>query len=106
NRVCPSACPLALRVTIRSAPLHQLSPSECPFTSGIPITLPPYIRYSHQSAPLYSKYSFLSYFPIRAPLYIIFPVRVSLSTVCAHLCPLNIKWAIVPLTKCAHQSAP
>ncbi|CAI9575548.1 unnamed protein product, partial [Staurois parvus] len=82
----------------QSAPLHQLSPSECPITSGIPIRLPPYIWYSRQSAPLHSKYPFLSYFPIRVPLYIIFPIRVPLSTVCAHLCPLNIK--------CAHQSTP
>ncbi|CAI9542261.1 unnamed protein product, partial [Staurois parvus] len=36
----------------QSAPFHKLSPSECPFTSGIPITVPPYIGYSHQSSPL------------------------------------------------------
>ncbi|CAI9536622.1 unnamed protein product [Staurois parvus] len=57
---------------------------HCPFTSGIPITLPPYIRYSRQSAPLHSKYPFLSYFPIKVPLYIIFPIRVPLSITCAH----------------------
>ncbi|CAI9585715.1 unnamed protein product [Staurois parvus] len=62
-----------IRCAHHSAPLHQLSPSESPFTSGIPITVPPYIRYSHQiplsiifphqSAPLY-------YIPIRVPFYI------------------------------------
>ncbi|CAI9575915.1 unnamed protein product, partial [Staurois parvus] len=82
----------------QSAPLHQLSPSECSFTSVVPITLPPYIRYSRQSAPLYSQYPFLSYFPIRVPLYIIFPIRVLLSITCAH--------QRAPFHKCAHQSAP
>ncbi|CAI9620319.1 unnamed protein product [Staurois parvus] len=45
--------PHHIRCAHQSAPLHQLSPSECPFTSGIPITVPPYIRYSRQSAPLH-----------------------------------------------------
>ncbi|CAI9586825.1 unnamed protein product, partial [Staurois parvus] len=61
-----------IRCAHQSAPLHQLSPSECPFTSGIPITLPPYIRYSHQSATLHSKYPFLSYFTIRVPFYLFY----------------------------------
>ncbi|CAI9531520.1 unnamed protein product, partial [Staurois parvus] len=91
--VVPIRVPLYISCTHQSAPLHQLYPSECPFTSGIPITLPLYIRYSHQSAPLHSKYPFLSYLPIRVHHYIIFPIRVPLSITCAHLCPLNIKWA-------------
>ncbi|CAI9605909.1 unnamed protein product, partial [Staurois parvus] len=86
--------PPYIRCAHQSAPLNQLSPSECPFTSGIPITVPPYIRYSHQSAPLHSKYPFPSYFPIRLPLYIIFHIRGPLSITCVnqtapfhHMCP-------------------
>ncbi|CAI9600776.1 unnamed protein product, partial [Staurois parvus] len=80
-------------------PSHQLSPSDCPFTSGIPITFPPCIRYSRQSAPLHSKYPFLSYFPIRVPFFHHIP---------HHTCPLTLNVPIsVPLNiKCAHQRAP
>ncbi|CAI9545525.1 unnamed protein product, partial [Staurois parvus] len=100
--------PPYIRCAHQSAPLHQLSPSEFPYRSGIPITVPPYIRYCRQSAPLCSKYPFPSYFLIRVPLYIIFPIRLPVSITCAHqndpfhsMCPfvsLNIT--------CAHQSAP
>ncbi|CAI9560263.1 unnamed protein product [Staurois parvus] len=78
-----------LRCAHQSAPLHLVSPSECPFTSGIPITLPTYIRYSHQSAPLHSKYPFLSYSPSQCPFPSHVPIKVPLSTVCAYLCPLT-----------------
>ncbi|CAI9588562.1 unnamed protein product [Staurois parvus] len=103
--VCPSVCSLTLDVAItvqlyimyshhircahQCAPLPQLSASECPFTSGIPITVPPYIRYSpqsallhhipHQSAPFYhmrkSDCPFPSHVPIRVP----FPQYVPIS---------------------------
>ncbi|CAI9606057.1 unnamed protein product [Staurois parvus] len=55
-----------IRCAHQSAPLHQLSPSECPFTLGIPIRVPLYII-----------------FPIRVPLYIIFPIRVPPYITCA-----------------------
>ncbi|CAI9604068.1 unnamed protein product [Staurois parvus] len=58
--------PLYIRYPHHIAILHQVSPSHCHLTSGIPI-----------------RYPFLSYFPGIVPL----------STVCAHLCRLNIKWA-------------
>ncbi|CAI9550473.1 unnamed protein product, partial [Staurois parvus] len=88
---CPPVCTLTLGVTIRvqlyiiahqSAPLHQLSPSECPFTSGIPITVPPYIRYSHQStqstpflhiSPL--ECPFTAYYPSECPFPSHVPIR-------------------------------
>ncbi|CAI9612082.1 unnamed protein product, partial [Staurois parvus] len=62
----------------QSAALHQVSPSHCPLTSGIPVRVPLYTQ---------STSFFLSYVLLRVPL----------SIPCAHLCPLNIK--------CAHQSA-
>ncbi|CAI9550657.1 unnamed protein product, partial [Staurois parvus] len=93
---------------------HYIS---CPHQSA-PITVPPYIRYSCQSAPLHSKYPFTSYFPIRVlhyiiflirvPFYIIFLIRVPFHHMCQSDCPfpshmpirvpLNIKCAVrVPL---------
>ncbi|CAI9578244.1 unnamed protein product, partial [Staurois parvus] len=88
--------PLYIRCAHQSAPLHQLPPSECPFTSVAPIRVPLYIRYPHHISP--SEYPFISYSPSECPFPSHVPIRVPLSTVCAHLCPLNIKWA--------HQSAP
>ncbi|CAI9554880.1 unnamed protein product, partial [Staurois parvus] len=107
-RVCPSVCPLTLGVPIRvllyfscphqSAPLHQVSPSHCHLSSGIPV----------KSAPLPSKYPFLLYFPIRVPLYTIFPIRVPLCITCAHQSdPFHSMCPFMLLTiKYAHQSAP
>ncbi|CAI9596636.1 unnamed protein product [Staurois parvus] len=39
HQVSPSECPLT-----SGSPSEQLSPSEFPLTSGIPIRVPPYIR--------------------------------------------------------------
>ncbi|CAI9547753.1 unnamed protein product, partial [Staurois parvus] len=103
-----SVCPLTLGVPIRvlryiscphqSAPLHQVSPSQCHLTSGIPIRVPtytqsiPFHHIPHQSAPFHHMCQSDCPFPSHVP------IRVPLPTVCAHLCPLNIT--------CAHQSAP
>ncbi|CAI9545872.1 unnamed protein product [Staurois parvus] len=97
-----------------------MSPSECNFTScipitsvchfssGIPITLPLYIRYSRQSAPYTqstpfhhispSECPFTSYSPSECPFPSHVPISLPLSIGCAHLCPLNKTGA--------HQSAP
>ncbi|CAI9566952.1 unnamed protein product, partial [Staurois parvus] len=58
SRVFPSVFPLTLGIAIRMQlyimysnhirSVTSLSSSECPFTSCIPITLPPYIRDSRQ----------------------------------------------------------
>ncbi|CAI9575127.1 unnamed protein product [Staurois parvus] len=86
-----------IRCAHQSAPLHQISPSECPFTSGIPITLSPYIRYSrqiplsiifpHQSAPLHHIPHQSAPFHHMCPSECPFPQYMP---ICA---PLNIKWA-------------
>ncbi|CAI9555939.1 unnamed protein product, partial [Staurois parvus] len=93
-----SVCPLTLGVPITvllyiSCPYHFATLHQV-FPSGVP----PYT----QSTPFYhispSECPFTSYSPSEWPFPSHVPIRVHLSTVCAHLCPLNIK--------CAHQSAP
>ncbi|CAI9581572.1 unnamed protein product, partial [Staurois parvus] len=43
---CPHHSVPYIRCPYYSVPIHQVSPSQCPHTSGVPITvsLPPYIR--------------------------------------------------------------
>ncbi|CAI9583430.1 unnamed protein product, partial [Staurois parvus] len=80
---CAHQSALYISCPHQSAPLHQISPSHCHLTSDIPVRVPP----CPQSTPFYhispSECPFTSHVPIRVPL----------STVCAYLCPLNIKWA-------------
>ncbi|CAI9620627.1 unnamed protein product, partial [Staurois parvus] len=79
--------PPYIRCAHQSAPLHQLSPSECPFTSGIPITLPPYIRYSRQ-CPLTLKVPLSIIFPHQsAPLYHITHQSAPFHHMCPSECP-------------------
>ncbi|CAI9566631.1 unnamed protein product, partial [Staurois parvus] len=80
--------PPYIRGAHQSAPLHQVSPSHCHLTSGIAIRVPPYT----QSTP------FHHISPSECPFPTHVTIRVPLSTVCAHMCSLNIN--------CAHQSAP
>ncbi|CAI9549914.1 unnamed protein product, partial [Staurois parvus] len=77
-----------IRYPHQSAPLHQVSPSECPFTSGIPIRVPLYIRYPHQSipirVPLYIRYPHQS-----APLHQLSPSECPLHQLSPSECPLH-----------------
>ncbi|CAI9571475.1 unnamed protein product, partial [Staurois parvus] len=84
-------------------PSHQVCPTECSFTSVVPIRVPLYIRYPHHSVTLHqvfpsdspfhhifpSECPFTSYFSSEFPFPSHLPIRVPLSTVRAHLCPLT-----------------
>ncbi|CAI9607238.1 unnamed protein product [Staurois parvus] len=83
----------------QSAPLHQVSPSQCHLTPGIPVKVPPYTQSTpfHHISP--SECPFSSYFSIRVPLYIIFPHQSApLHHMCQSECPF-------PHITCAHPSA-
>ncbi|CAI9599439.1 unnamed protein product [Staurois parvus] len=55
-----------IRCAHQSAPLHQVSPSQCSFTSVVPNRVPLYTRYPHHISP--SECPFTSYFLIIVPL--------------------------------------
>ncbi|CAI9587472.1 unnamed protein product, partial [Staurois parvus] len=82
----------------QTAPLHQVSPSQCHLTSGIPVRVPPYT----QSTPLH-HISHLS-----APLHHISHQSAPFHHMCQSDCPFPSQMPIrVPLNiKCAHQSVP
>ncbi|CAI9544744.1 unnamed protein product, partial [Staurois parvus] len=87
-------------------PLTSGSLSECPLTLGIPIRVPPYIRFPHQSAPLHqvapSVCPLTSGVPIRVPPYIRCPIRVA-----PYMdCPIRVYIRVPPYIRCPYQSAP
>ncbi|PIN99371.1 hypothetical protein AB205_0057780, partial [Aquarana catesbeiana] len=74
--------PPSIRCSQQSAPFHQVSPSEYPLPSGVPIRVPPSIRCPHHSAPFHQVSS--SEFPLTSGVFIRVP----------------------PFIRCLHQSAP
>ncbi|CAI9536399.1 unnamed protein product [Staurois parvus] len=74
--------PHHIRCAHQSAPLHQLSPSECPFTS-----VPPYTQSTpfHHISP--SECPFTSYSPSDCPFPSHVPIRVPFHSMCAYVPP-------------------
>ncbi|CAI9577844.1 unnamed protein product, partial [Staurois parvus] len=93
NRVCPSVCPPYIRCCHQSAvlhhvmPSHQVCPSECSFTSVVPIRVPLYIRYPHHSATLHQVFPSDTPFHHISPLECPFPSRAHQSAPFHSMCP-------------------
>lgn len=108
---------------LHSAPVHGLSPSECPITSVVLVRVPPYINSLHQSTRLHQISpirvpSLHKFPPSRVSLYINYPHQSHPYMRFPHQSALldqmspsefhftsNILFSVLPHISCPHRSA-